>query len=256
MNVLPVGVIAGLLLYLGQRLVRSGLRSEGAELWLGLAFIPAGLGVLGRFAVAAGVDVGIEPGLANQIAQVAMHLGMTSFAAFVWRTFRKDEGWARTLFFGIAALFASNAVLFGLTGAAGNQSHPFHLVLSTCQAAVFAWAFAEAVAFHRSMRRRQTLGLADAVTTNRLGLFAVWTGCMTLLPLVLTTVRIINMVRSGQGLSPIEGGGAAVRPEAQWALSVIRVSMLAIGLPMIAAIWLSFFAPRRYESWLVARAEA
>ena len=256
MKVLPVVCFAALMIYVGQRLIRSGLRSDGAELWLGLSFVPSGLAITCRFAVASGLDVGVDPVLANVVAQSCLHFGVACFAAFVWRTFRPVEAWARRLFYGVAALYTLNVVLFYATGAAANQSHPFHLLLSTCLSFVYGWGLVEALLFHRSMRKRAALGLADPVVTNRFALFGLWTGGMVLLPAIVSAVRVISMVSSGQGFTALDAGGAMVREDAQWALSVIRLAVLLIGLPMIAGIWLSFFPPGRYTRWLEARAAA
>ena len=254
MALLPIVLFSSLMVWVGARLIRSGFRSHGAELWLGLTFVPAGLSVLARFSVATGMDVGADPEMVNLGGQALLHFGVSCFAAFTWRTFRPTEAWARWLFYGIAGLYTVNLTLFHTTGAAGNQSHPFHLLLSSCLAVVFSWGFVEAVLFHRGMRKRVSLGLADPIVANRFVLFALWTGGMTLLPAVVSAVRVIAIVESGQGLAPLEDGGVAVRESARWALQVIRIAVLLIGLPMLAGIWLSFFPPGRYTRWIEARA--
>ncbi len=253
MAVLPVALFAGLLFYLGQRLLRSGLRSDGAELWLGLSFMCSGSAIVPRFALAQGVSgLPVDPIGLNLVAQALLHLGIVGLAAFVWKTFQPGARWAASLFAAIALVYAVNLVLFRLTGAHASQSHPFHLVLSSCLALVFAWSFIESVRYARAMRKRLELGLADPVVANRFVLFSIWTGCMTLLPVVLTGVRAISLATTSPEVAAAGGDGLAVRADAQWALQVIRIAVTVLGLPMAAAIWLAFFPPRRYRRWIEA----
>jgi hypothetical protein len=256
MAVLPIALFSGFLCYLGLRLTRGGIGSEGAELWLGLFFLLGGISIVPRFAIAMGVEVGVDPLMANLIAQGILHTGICCFAAFVWRTFRSGITWARWLFVAIVAVYVLNLVLFRTTGAYAMQSHPFNLVLSTCLASVFAWGFAETLLFHSMMRRRATIGLDDPVVTNRFLLFTLWTGGLTLLPLVVTGVRVVSMITSGQGLAVRPDAGLVVSADAAWTLQVIRLSVLMIGPCVIASLWLAFFPPERYLRWLGDRANA
>jgi hypothetical protein len=254
MAFLPVALFAALMLYLGQRLVRSGLRSRGAELWLGLCFVPVGLSLGPRFALAMGLDLGDDPARVNLVCQAAVHLGMACFAVFVWRTFRPKDAWASRLCGAIAGLLAVNLVLFQWTGAAASQAHPFHIAVGSSLSLVFAWGFLEAVRFYGSMRRRLALGLADPLVANRFLLFALWTGGMTVLPLLVAGVRIANMIHTGRGWTAPAEAGIAVTADAQWALQIVRIAVLVIGFPTLAGIWLAFFPPGRYARWVERRA--
>ena len=254
MAVLPIACFAGLMIYLGQRLVRSGLDSDGAELWLGLCFVPVGIAIVVRFSLATGLDLGSTGPVVNLIAQGVLHFGIACFGAFVWRTFRPADNWGRSLFLLIVGVYTLNLALFGITGAHASQSHPFNLVLSACLSLVFGWAFVEALLYYESMRRRMGLGLADPVITNRFLLFALWTGGMMLLPLTVTAVRVVSMISTDQSFFEATPAGLAVKPAAAWTIQVIRSAVLVIGIPMLSGIWLAFFPPRRYTSWLKARA--
>jgi hypothetical protein len=74
-----------------------------------------------------------------------------------------------------------------------------------------------------------------------------------------------RLIRSGLGSEGVElwlgmafvpAGLAIVPPDAQWTLQVIRASVLMIGVPMLAGIWLAFFPPAPYTRWITERAAA
>ncbi len=250
MVVLPVALIAAFLGFLGLRLVQSGLRARGAELWLGLFFAGAAGAMFLRFCLALGFDLVDDPAAANLLAQAVMHASVCCFAAFVWQTFRRDQGWGRGLFLAIVAVYVTNTALFWWTGAYASQPHPFHAVLSGCLSLVFAWSFAESLAYFRAMRRRVRVGLADAVVANRFLLFSVWTAGMTLMPIAITAIRIVRLATLD---GPAAGDASVVVPdEAAWTLRAIRLCVVAIGIPTIAGIWLAFFPPAAYTRRVAA----
>jgi hypothetical protein len=250
MAILPVAVLSAVMVYLGQRLVRSGLGARGAELWLGTFFLAVAAGLLVRFALALGIDLGVDAVAANVTAQLAIQAGGCAFAAFVWQTFRPAEPWARTLWIGVCAVLGLVLVLFYFTGAYASQSHPFYMVLSGSLALLFAWGFVESLLYYRLMLRRAALGLADPIVANRFLLFSAWTGACVVLPLVMTTVRAISFVNGG-GAAP--GGGLSLQPEAAWTLQVIRLAVVLLGPVLAVGSWLCFFPPHRYVRWIEAR---
>jgi len=252
MAILPVLGLATVLVYLGQRLVRSGIGVRGAEVWLGSFFLVVAAGLVVRFALAMGLDIGVDPATANIAAQAAIQVGTCAFAAFVWQTFRPAECWARRLWLAVCALFTINFVLFYVLGAHRSQSHPFQMVLSASLGLVFAWGFVESLLYYRRMRLRWTLGLADPMITNRFLLFSAWTGACMLLPFVVTIVRAISFV---QGAGDGAGESLAVRPESAWTLQVIRLAVVVLGPILAGGTWLCFFPTRRYGRWIEARAQ-
>jgi hypothetical protein len=254
--ILPIALFSAFTVFLGLRLTRRGMSSEGAELWLGLFFLFCGIAIVPRFALAMGADPGVDPRIVNLVAQAILHSGACCFAAFVWRTFRPGVGWARTLFGVIAVVYLVNIILFKVTGAYAIQSHPFHLVLSTCLASVFAWGFVETLLFYALMRKRALIGLGDPVVMNRFLLFTFWTGGLTFLPLVVTAVRVVSMWSSGQGFEVRPESGLTIQADSAWTLQVIRLSVLSVGSGVIASLWLAFFPPARYMRWVTDRANA
>lgn len=256
MAILPIALFSAFNIYLGSRLIRRGIGSDGAELWLGLFFLCGGIAIVPRFALAMGSDLGVDPLVANLAAQTILHVGICCFAAFVWRTFRPGAAWARTLFGLVVLVYAGNTVLFRISGAYAIQAHPFHLVLSTCLSLVIGWGFVETLLFYVQMKKRAAIGLADPVVMNRFLLFTIWTGGLTLLPSTVTAVRVVSIVSSGQGFEVRPDAGLVIVQGAEWTLEAIRLSVLTIGPAVIASIWLAFFPPERYVRWLVSRSNA
>jgi len=108
----------------------------------------------------------------------------------------------------------------------------------------------ESAAYHARMQRRALLFLADPVVTNRFLLWTVWTGGLTLLPVAVTAVRVMEL------LAAIEAGaslGGALGSSSSGSLLAIRgVALLVV--PVIAvSLWLSFFPPRGYRDWIRSR---
>ena len=91
-----------------------------------------------------------------------------------------------------------------------------------------AWAGTESLLFHAKLRRRLSLGLADAVTTDRLRLWAI----AMLSAFAITTTSLI-LRQLGVPMTPM--------------LSAVVVGPL--GLLAATAMWLAFLSPLRYRSW-------
>jgi hypothetical protein len=249
-TLLPIFGFAAVMLALGARLVRSGLRTHGVELWLGLFFSAGALAMPVRFALANGADVAFDAGLLNLGCQALLHAGVCCLAGFVWRTFRPNQSAGRAIFASIVILLSVNLVLFGVSGAHALQGTPVHVLQSASLALVFGWAFAEAAGYYGRMRRRAALGLSDPVVTNRFLLWTLWTGGLTLLPVVVTAVRLVELLGAG-GVGSSVGG--ALGTNSGWSLVAIRTAAISL-VPVIAlSLWLSFFPPRGYRDWIRSR---
>jgi len=153
----------------------------------------------------------------------------------------------------VLPLFVLAAVLlalFGATGAHARQGTPIHVLQSGSLSLVFGWAFFEATSYHNRMRRRAALFLADPVVTNRFLLWTLWTGGLTILPIVVTAVRVVALVDSGGSGA---AAGDALGTNAPWTLAAIRATVVLV-VPVIAgALWLSFFPPQGYRNWIRSR---
>ena len=224
------------------RLFRSAWEARGAEGWLGLAFLCVALSMPLRFLIQRSQL--IPDDLAPTFllgGHALMALGLSAFTLFVARVFRPDSGWAAVVtgaLIGIQVLSLPALVLFG--GHRDEQSIAV-MAVGLCRALPFAWGLFESIRYHRLMQRREALGLADAVVTNRFALFAVWTGALVGLPILLFFVRswVLLSTETGKML----GADGALSAPGQ----VLAAGLLVFGLSAAVALWLSFFPP---QFWL------
>lgn len=246
-----MALFAAVLTWLGIRLVRSGLRARGAELWLGLFFVGIGATIPPRYALASGVAVAVDPAVLDVACQALMHAAVCCLAAFVWRTFRPASAVARRVFQASVPFFGAILVLFVTTGAHVQQGNPFHVVTTSSIGAVIGWAFVESARYYAMLRRRVALGIGDPVVGNRFLLWVLWTGGFFGLGLVVNSVRVINLASNGW---VAQSTGMAVSAEAGWAMVVIRTTVALVSPVIAAALWLGFFPPQRYLGWIRTRA--
>lgn len=237
--------------FLSLRLIRSALRSGGAEGWLGLGFLCVGLSMPLRFWIQRGgmIDASAQPAFLL-VAHAMMAAGLCGFTLFVARVFRPDEGWAR----GITALLILLQILslpaLVLFGGHRDEQHFSVAVVGLIRVLPFFWAFLESRRYAKLMRRRLELGLADPIVANRFSLFALWTGALVGLPVLLFAVRVWLATTTETGRL------MATEPAARLALAVFAPGMLILGLATIVGLWLSFFPPQAWCSRVEARARA
>jgi hypothetical protein len=241
---MPVGALFGIAafsafsFFLGWRVLRLARRSGGLpERALGIAFLFSGgiapllqappLMEVGPVAVQracfAGVRLGIDLGIGCQML-------------FTWQVFRRESAWARRLF---ACAVASLAILYAAYAASGVLGdHRYRGVWFWLEVPLhvsgLVWGAAEALRYHRLMRRRLALGLADPIVADRFLLWGVAVGASAV------SLAIPPLVE----LSPSE---AALRP---W------IAPMAAGpaFVSIAAYALTFFPPAAYRRRLLRRA--
>jgi hypothetical protein len=167
------------------------------------------------------------------VGSLLVGAGMTFLYVFTWRVFRPGEAWAAGLTAVASLAFVAQAV--GMTHAlatAGADARPHdvtaawatfqHVMVGLC----LAWTGLESLLFHRQMRRRLALGLADPVLTNRFLLWAVF-GVTT------TAVLVVNAVYHLAGISTLNN------PVCQ--LVTILGALVASG-----AMSLAFIPPAAY----------
>ena len=246
--ILPILVLGALFGTLSFRLIRSGLRSRGSELWLGAFFGFIALSTPLRSSAAMGVGIGLDPALANLLGQTVTALGMICLIHFVWRVFRGDSGWARLAFLGLSALIVAQLILFFATGAYETQGHPANMLRVAAMMLAIGWAFSESLRYWRMLQKRSALGLGDEVITNRFGLWTLWTGALLVFPVFNLTVRVVAF-SAGDASE-----GVAITGEYAWAMTVARLFALVCGPIIAVCTWLIFFAPKWYLARITARA--
>ncbi len=162
--------------------------------------------------------------------------GQSAVALFNWRVFRRDEGWGRGFALGFIGLMS--AVLLWQTMSPGwrvfaqEERGPWAL-LPAFSLIVLGWAGVESLLYYGKLRKRLTLGLAEAVTTDRLRLWAIAMLAAFTTSLLVQLLRLMGVKMTG------EVTGLIVGP---------------LGVVSAGAMWLAFMPPRRYVDWVVARA--
>jgi hypothetical protein len=199
-----------------------------AILILGVGTVAVGLGFLLRAWAP-------DAALAIFLPIAGADVGMTALAIFSWQVYRPGSALAK----GAVVLVALGmlAVLADCVIEGRNvtlESTPASMTSSAIYVGVMAWSALEALLYWRPMRRRQRLGLADPVVTNRVLLWAIATGVASIGILI--------------GAAAQHLGGVDPR-ESLWVSLVYALH----GSVSAVAFWLAFAPPAFYRRWVCAR---
>jgi hypothetical protein len=229
-------------LAIGLRLLDLARRNrELPELLIGLGIL--GIGPAGFALMVAGMLVGrVAPGLGAvlmAVAQLATAIGAVSAFVFTWQVFRKDERWARMLVGAAVVLFAT--VFFGrlttgdfaLPVKIGLWFHASSLGIVVCM----LWGSYESLRYYTMMRRRETLGLADPLVTNRFLLWGLGIGSAG----VGTFVSLVVVMVTGVPMQELDG---------------LTLSNSMFGLTAAVLMWVAFLPPAAYRRFIERRAAA
>jgi len=241
---LPVLVFFALATTVGVRLLVLSCRTRQLpELCIGLALsliaiLGLPLSALGRVPALTGTELGNAAFAAGVSAACA---GVALFFAFTWRVFRAASGWAAGAVVAATALLAAIAVGLGLAGSHGAsleeilpRTRPWAVSMVAMLALALFWTGIESLRYHRLMRRRLALGIADPVVVNR---FLLW-GVGSLSAALLCTSNIAFL---------LSGVVVLADPTA-------LCTIAANGSVMSAAWYLGFLPPERYLRFLRRRA--
>jgi hypothetical protein len=159
-------------------------------------------------------------------------VGLVANTGFVWMLFRRGEAWANALFaavgLGAVGLFVAQSIRGGwASGDLFWSWVPFWVTVS------FGWAFLECGHYHLLLRRRLRLGMAEAVVTNRFGLYAAATGVAVVTGLVGWCFRWLQLEMV---TDPVGG-----------------LLLFVLGTTSSSLMLLAFLPPRAYLAWLRAR---
>jgi hypothetical protein len=230
---------------LGVRLLLLYARTRQLpELIMGSAFL--GAGVVGYVFVLVG-SAGADHMPAEtargffQVGYAIISGGVILTYLFVWRVFRPESPLAR-VFVGIVCPVVA---VTGLPFALPTVTDP-GVALSGSQLFVFwlghavrigsgAWGALEAGQYYRSMKRRQRLGLADPVITNRI---ALWGASALGSVVIFTSTAIANA--GGESMSKV-----------MMPAQILLIS--TVTLFSAVCQWLAFVPPRRYLGWIRRR---
>jgi hypothetical protein len=224
-------------LVVGIRLLLLARRTRGLpELLIGLGLLLMG-GVGYPLSTTARL---LDEPLWMKAALFAVHavlslVGQSCVALFNWRVFHPGESWARALCLGLIASLAGlllwQTVTPGWGELARTNAGPWSW-LPLYSLSVLGWAGLASFDYSRKLGRRLELGLADAVTADRVRLWA-----MAMLAAFSTSA--ISLVLRGLGV--------------QMTATVTGVVVGPLGLVSAGAMWLAFMPPRRYLRFVEAR---
>jgi hypothetical protein len=231
-------------LVVGLRLLLLWWRTRRSpELWIACGVL--GIGSFGfAFAVMALAVLERHPGLSQAlwaVAFLAMNLGGATTYVFTWTVFRPDRAWAGWLCALAAGVFAGAWILeLVMTGflIEGDPQQGLAMQSSSwMRVGALGWGAIESLRYYTIMRRRERLGLADPVVTNRFLLWGLGIGAAGWGSLVGLLVPLLT------GINAREPGG-------------LQLSSSLHGLAAAVAMWLAFLPPARYVRFIEARAPA
>ena len=255
MNVLAgslylLGTLAFVLvsLVIGVRLVLLSRRTgQRPELLLGLGIL--GTAVLGYGPLIVSMIIrgpeneNVTPmalGL-TALGKFLHNAGLTLVLYFVLTVFRPDDGRARALFLGAMAVLWTGMIGLGVT--TGYRDPLERNLFWWLEYAIIwtypLWGAFESFRYHRLMRKRQRLGLADPIVANRFllwGLASLGTFAATWLaswPMVLADPRSVAHLQTFNYLATA-----------------------AVGIATVTVYSLAFLPPAGYRRWVAAKAAA
>jgi hypothetical protein len=232
-------LVIGINLVVGARVLWIGRRNgTNPEKLLGAAFVFDGIEwlfwVLGIYTPAAGTDLGVASVFLCRVFIMSKNICLL---AFIYTVFRPKSLMARN----VVWVFSIIQILGLVVGAAlgdwqGHQSDRIWLWLETgAQQIVRPWAFVESLIFYTRMRRRQAVGVADPVVTNR---FLLWAGYGL-------TSSITAFFWFFASLVVADGGGYPF---------IFDAFMIGLTVLSCICIALAFFPPQSYKDWIAGRA--
>lgn len=221
--------VGGLLLQRGRRNGALPERLLGASLTLdGLEWL---FWVLAIETPALGTPLGNLLGVACRLGIVGHNICLL---AFTWYVFRRGSRAA----LGVVVRTSAAAVVSLFVGVAlgdwmGYRSDRIWIWLEVGALHVaYAWTLGESGLQYARMRRRLAHGLGDALVTNRLLLWGIYGGAS--LCSQLAYITSIGLATTSSGDYPF----------------FLDALMSTSSCSAAVALWLAFFPPRAYRSWL------
>jgi hypothetical protein len=167
---------------------------------------------------------------------LAFYATLLGLSVFTWQVFGAESRWRQALAIGLlltalvsAALTTWATWLKLSAGVPLDQAGRIGMTLHF--AFVFGWVALESLRYHALMRKRQALGLADPVVTNRFLVWGAGEGVSSLLVLAL----FVTMIS---------------RTEIMIGDPLISMFVTLAGLVNALVWWLSFTPPAGYLRWV------
>ncbi|MCB9581101.1 MAG: hypothetical protein H6717_28995 [Polyangiaceae bacterium] len=224
-------------LVVGSRLLWLFKRTRKApELFMALALLCAGflafaVGTIGKVLI-----VG-HPELRTPLTILGLcfeYIGCSAMALFAWRVFHQKKAWAKatvTLFFVLAAsVFAAELSTGEYLRYSDTQlsSGPWIPLALVVRGLAPTWLSFECFRFHRQLRRRARIGLAEPLVVQRVGLW----GLAMLASALAYVVPVLHRLVYHTGLR-----------DHLWAITTVSVLATVSAI----ALWWAFFPPQGYR---------
>ena len=241
-SLVAFSVVGGLVGWRIQKLARA---TGGApERWVALCLIAICAIAYPMFLVGQIIPPGALRVVLLSLGVAFAHVGVGAIFLFTWSAFRPEARWIR---FPIGAAFTTMAmhwigvswVLWGMRDAAASlaDASAFWTLYTTVVSGVgFAWTGAEALRYWPLLRRRQALGLTDALVTNRVLLWG-------LVGLSSTIINVNNVFATMRGINTVTDPGTAL-------------VTATLGCFNALALFLAFLPPAGYARWVRGGAAA
>ncbi len=173
-------------------------------------------------------------------SRVAIDAGGIAFALFTQRVFRARERWSTWLVAGIAACLTAGvvgSVWVGDWEGVRPLSNPWYWPERLANTAPALWMAVEGFLHYAKTRPRRRLGLCDPLVCNRFLLWGISGALWVILELVIL---------------PQEVGYEATREFS----AVLGMLSGSLEVAPVALLWLTFFPPAFYRSWIARSAVA
>ena len=169
-------------------------------------------------------------------ALLATSIGAISQYLFVWTVFRRDAPWARAVIWMAIALLLAGYVGDLLENGLVNRQNSggWFWLGAVMRTSGLGWSSLESLRYHRIMRSRMRLGLADPVVTESFRLWGLGAGAAFSGSLL------------GLGTRALTGHGAAEFPTVNLVVSLL-------GLLAAIAMWLAFLPTPAYLRFVESR---
>ena len=167
---------------------------------------------------------------------LAFYATLLGLSVFTWQVFGAESRWRQALAFGVlVTALVSAALTTWATWLKLSAGVPLDLAgrigMTPHFAFVFGWVALESLRYHALMRKRQVLGLADPVVTNR---FLVW-GAGEAVSSLLVLALFGTMIS---------------RADITMGDPLISMFVTLAGLVNALVWWLSFTPPAGYLRWI------
>lgn len=223
-----------LMLWIGSRLLRVWLRTRAVpELSIGLGYALGTLGLVGLVVSSELSRAGHESYLFWLAAQGLVLSSQAALLLGVWWIFRPTVIWASIIAL-TGLLLCSAGLVSGILRGSPERFvdlSPHNILTTLSSFYTFAWLTFESFRYARLLKRRQSIGLADALDTWRFfcwGIAGITTGAVA--PLSLFSAATYHV-----GLAQVT-----------WIFLLVQLLLIVSSI----STWLAFFPPAFYRRWV------